>query len=220
MCELLVRTGTEESRHRGITWLAMPMDLAGVEVRPLRTVTGSREFAELFLDEVRIPVSNRIGAQDDGWRVAMVTFAFERGTAFVGELLESRELVRELASEARRVGAFDDPAVRRILGELAAELEALSALTRRNVTEASRSGVPGIGGSVFKLAFSELRKRIADVWMDLIGADGLVWGPAADTWLNSLSRTIAAGTSQIQRNILAERVLGLPKEPSSARGGS
>jgi alkylation response protein AidB-like acyl-CoA dehydrogenase len=220
-CELLVRTGSEEARHRGISWLVMPMDLPGVQVRPLRTIAGSAEFSELFLDEVRIPVANRVGAENDGWRVAMVTFAFERGTAFVGELMQSMELVRELAGEARTAGAWDDPVVRRRLAELAVELEALWALTRRNVTEASKSGVPGIGGSVFKLAFSELRKRLADAWMDLVGEEGLVWGEAADTWVNSFSRTIAAGTSQIQRNILAERVLGLPKEPSppSLRSG-
>ncbi|MHB1890536.1 MAG: acyl-CoA dehydrogenase family protein [Acidimicrobiales bacterium] len=215
LCELLVRTGTEGSRHRGITWLVMPMDAPGVEVRPLRTIAGSSEFSELFLDEVRIPVANRVGAENDGWRVAMVTFAFERGTAFVAELLESMELMRLLAASAKESGFWDDPCLRQRLGSLAAELDALWALTRRNVSEASRSGVPGIGGSVFKLAFSELRQSMADLWMDIEGRSALVWGEPADMWVNSLSRTIAAGTSQVQRNILAERVLGLPKEPST-----
>ena len=98
-CELLVRTGDEG--NRGITWLIMPMDSPGIEIRPLRTMEGSTEFAELFLDEVRIPVANRVGEENDGWRVTMVTLSFERGTAFVGELLESMRLLGELPRRGR-----------------------------------------------------------------------------------------------------------------------
>ena len=92
-CELLVRTGAEDSRHRGISWLILPMDTPGVDIRPLTTIAGSTEFAELFLDEVRVPVANRVGEENDGWRVTMVTLSFERGTAFVGDLLEAIELL-------------------------------------------------------------------------------------------------------------------------------
>ena len=224
-CELLVRTGAEDSRHRGITWLAMPMDRPGIDIRPLRTIAGSTEFAELFLDDVRVPVANRVGDENDGWRVTMVTLSFERGTAFVGELLQSMELLGQLRELAGRVGAWDDPGTRQRLGHLGAELDALWALARRNVSQAARTGVPGIGGSVFKLAFSELRQRLAQAALELLGGAGLSWdeleaadgsGPLGnaelvDVWVNSFSRTIAAGTSQIQRNIVAERILGLPK---------
>ncbi len=224
-CELLVRTGPEDSRHRGITWLVMEMDQPGIEIRPLRTMAGSAEFAELFLDDVRVPLANRVGDENDGWRVTMVTLSFERGTAFVGELLQSMELLRELRNLARRVGRWDDLETRRRVGHLGAELDALWALTKRNVSQAARTGVPGVGGSVFKLAFSELRQRLAQLGMDLVGPAGLSWDELAaadgtgplpnaellDTWVNSFSRTIAAGTSQIQRNIVAERILGLPK---------
>ena len=238
-CELLVRTGDDDSRHRGITWLAMPMDLPGIDIRPLRTIAGSTEFAELFLDEVRVPVANRIGDENDGWRVTMVTLGFERGTAFVGELLQSMELLRALRDVVAEpeAGAVDDAAgfgvterddllVR--VGRLGAELDALWALTRRNVSEAAHHGVPGVGGSVFKLAFSELRQRLGALGIDVAGRAALVWddlaggawstaagGPGnaelVDTWVNSLSRTIAAGASQIQRTIVAERILGLPR---------
>jgi alkylation response protein AidB-like acyl-CoA dehydrogenase len=226
LCELLVRTGPEGSRHHGITWLIMPMDAPGIEVRPLRTIAGSAEFAELFFDEVRVPVANRVGDENDGWRVTMVTLSFERGTAFVGELLQSVELLRSLR-DAAAAGDREDLMPR--IGHLAAELDALWALTRRNVSQAARTGVPGVGGSVFKLAFSELRQRIAQLGMDIAGRAALAWdnlgplpgqgGSAAtvtnhdvvDTWVNSFSRTIAAGTSQIQRTIVAERILGLPK---------
>jgi alkylation response protein AidB-like acyl-CoA dehydrogenase len=222
--ELLVRTGPEDSRHRGITWLALPMDAAGIDFRPLRTIAGTTEFGELFLDNVRVPVANRIGDENDGWRVTMTTLSFERGTAFVGEVLQSMELLRGLRTLAKGSGEWDEVEVRRRVGHLGAELDALWALARRNVSQAARTGVPGIGGSVYKLALSELRQRIAELGMDLAGRAGLVFGDLpgpstgapgnaeiVHTWVHSFSRTIAAGTSQIQRNIIAERILGLPK---------
>src|SRR5271166_7128592 len=146
-CELLVRTGAEDSRHRGISWLILPMGAPGVDIRPLRTIAGTTEFAELFLDEVRVPVANRVGEENDGWRVTMVTLSFERGTAFVGELLECMRLLGELARVAARVGALDDAGVARRFGHHVAAFDALWALTKRNVSQAARTGVPGIGGS-------------------------------------------------------------------------
>jgi hypothetical protein len=227
-CELLVRTGADDSRHRGITWLILPMDSPGVEIRPLTTIAGSAEFAELFLDEVRIPVSNRVGEENDGWRVTMVTLSFERGTAFVGDLLEAFELLTETVAVARRTGAWSDPGVRRQAGHLRAELDALWALTKRNVSQAARTGVPGIGGTVFKLAYTEARQKLGEFSLSLLGRVGLAAQdsdgldgrgglPAeemVEDWLRGISLTIAAGTSQIQRNIVGERILGLPKEPT------
>jgi alkylation response protein AidB-like acyl-CoA dehydrogenase len=236
-CELLVRTGPDDSGHRGITWLIMPMDTPGIEIRPLRTISGTTEFAELFLDDVRIPVANRVGDQDDGWRVTMVTLSFERGTAFVSELFGSMELLHDLRDAAERSGYWEDAEVRRRIGHLGAELDALWALVWRNVSEAGLGTVPGVGASIFKLGLSELRQRIGELGMDLLGTCGLVWddvdvpwlggpqgaarsasagsgsGELVSTWVHGFSRTIAAGTSQIQRNIIAERILGMPKEP-------
>ncbi|MFE5679699.1 acyl-CoA dehydrogenase [Streptomyces erythrochromogenes] len=212
-CELLVRTDPEAPKHRGISWLAMPMDAPGVTVRPLRTLAGSTEFAEVFLDEVRVPVANRVGAENDGWRVTMVTLSFERGTAFVGEVVACRRTLGELARTARANGRWDDPALRRRLGRLYGEFGALWRLTQWNVSESERSGgVPGIGGSVFKLAYSHARQELYDAAAEVLGASSL---SLDEEWvqdrLSSLSYTIAAGTSQIQRNIVAERILGLPK---------
>ncbi|MFE4329823.1 acyl-CoA dehydrogenase [Streptomyces sp. NPDC056831] len=212
-CELLVRTDPTAPRHRGISWLAMRMDAPGVTVRPLRTLAGSTEFAEMFLDEVRVPVSHRIGDENDGWRVTMVTLSFERGTAFVGEVVACRRTLAALAAEAQANGRWDDPVLRRRLGRLNAEFRALWRLTQWNVGEAQSSGgVPGTGGSVFKLRYSHARQELYEAAAEVLGAD------AADLdreWavdrLSSLSYTIAAGTSQIQRNIVAERILGLPK---------
>ncbi|THA72741.1 acyl-CoA dehydrogenase [Streptomyces sp. A0958] len=213
-CELLVRTDPAAPKHRGISWLAMRMDSPGVTVRPLRTLAGSTEFAEMFLDEVRVPVSHRVGDENDGWRVTMVTLSFERGTAFVGEVVACRRTLDALAAEARRTGRWDDPVLRRRLGRLGAEFGALWRLTQWNVSEAQRSGgVPGAGGSVFKLRYSHARQELYEAAAEVLGA-----GDALDLdreWvrdrLSSLSYTIAAGTSQIQRNIVAERILGLPK---------
>ena len=221
-CELLVRTG--EEGHRGITWLIMPMDIPGIEIRPLRTIAGSTEFAELFLNEVRIPVANRVGDENDGWRVTMVTLSFERGTGFVGELLESMRLLGSLQSLAGRLGLEGDQGLQRRLGHLVAAFDALWALTKRNVSEAAQTGVPGIGGSVFKLSFSEHAQALGDLAMEMLDRAALSGDPLLDpsgvalgndeqlhAWFKSISLTIAAGTSQVQRNIVAERILGLPK---------
>ncbi|RST17762.1 acyl-CoA dehydrogenase [Streptomyces sp. WAC05374] len=212
-CELLVRTDPKAPRHRGLTWLAMPMDAPGVTVRPLRTLTGTAEFAELFLDEVPVPVANRVGEENDGWRVTMVTLSYERGTAFAGEVVACRRVLGELAREARRSGRWDDPVLRRRLGRLGAEFRALWRLVRWNVSEAEATGsAPGTGGSVFKLRYSHARQELYDAAAEVLGPDAL---DLDRRWthdrLSSLSYTIAAGTSQIQRGIVAERVLGLPK---------
>jgi alkylation response protein AidB-like acyl-CoA dehydrogenase len=224
-CELLVRTDPEAPKHRGISWLIMRMDSPGIEVRPLRTLTGVSEFSEMFLDEVRIPVANRVGEENDGWRVAMVTFGFERGTAFVSELRRSMVMVAELARLAQtRAGgaAWADDAVRRDLALIAAELDALWAYTKRNVSRAARQGNPGAGGSVFKLAYHATRERMGEVALRILGRAGLAMDDPTglstagfdhvEERLYALSLSIAAGTAQIQRNIVGERVLGLPKE--------
>ncbi|MFF5130646.1 acyl-CoA dehydrogenase family protein [Streptomyces syringium] len=217
-CELLVRTDASAPRHRGISWLAMPMDTPGVTVRPLRTLAGSTEFAELFLDEVRIPLSHRVGAENDGWRVTMVTLSYERGTAFVGEVVACRRTLARLARTAKENGRWDDAVLRRRLGRLNAEFGALWRLTQWNVSAAERtspgggSAVPGVGGSVFKLRYSEARQELYDAAAEVIGPEALDAGhPWTADRLSALSYTIAAGTSQIQQNIIAERILGLPK---------
>lgn len=216
-CELLVRTtpvSEDVPKHRGITWLAMPMDAPGITVRPLRTLAGSTEFAEVFLDEVRVPAANRVGAENDGWRVTMVTLSYERGTAFVGEVVACRRVLGELAREARKNGRWDDAVLRRRLGRLSAEFGALWRLTQWNVSESQRAGrgVPGVGGSVFKLRYSHARQELYEAAGEVLGPGALDLG---HDWtldrLSSLAYTIAAGTSQIQQNIVAERILGLPK---------
>jgi alkylation response protein AidB-like acyl-CoA dehydrogenase len=221
-CELLVRTGGE--RNKGISWLIMPMDSPGIEIQPLRTIEGTTEFAQLFLNDVRIPVANRVGEENDGWRVTMVTLSFERGTAFVGELLECMRLLGELYDIGTRLDLFrNDSGLRKRIGRLVAAFDALWALTKRNVSEAAQTGVPGIGGSVFKLSFSEHAQALGDLAMEMLDTAALTSDPLTvrsgpignaeqvHNWYKSINLTIAAGTSQVQRNIVAERILGLPR---------
>jgi alkylation response protein AidB-like acyl-CoA dehydrogenase len=227
-CELLVRTDQEVPPHKGITWLILPMDAHGVQIRPLRTAGGSTEFSELILDDVQVPVTNRVGAENDGWRVAMVTFSFERGTAFIGEVIESRNILAKVVDIARKTPAagggslWDDGALRRDVGVLTAEVNGLWSLIRKNVSEASAGAVPELGASAFKLRFTENRQKIGDLASHVLGRAALAigdrpgggqTGDLVEDRIVTLAYTIAAGTSQIQKNILAERTLGLPKEP-------
>jgi hypothetical protein len=205
--ELLVRTDPDAPKHRGITWLILPMDLPGIEVRPIETLLGSSEFCEVFLDEVHVPVANRVGAENDGWRVTNVTLSFERGTAFVSEMVDALRMAEEIAPSVH------DVAERRELAHVIAELDALWALTKRNVSQAGRTGVPGPGAMMLKLGYSEARDRLGELSMRVLERGIFdVHDEVVEERLRTLSLPIAAGTSQIQRNIIGERLLGLPKE--------
>jgi len=225
-CELLVRTDPNAPKHRGITWLAMPMDLPGIEIRPLPTLLGSGEFSEVFLEGVRVPVECRVGDENDGWRVTNVTLSFERGSAFASDMVQLQESLRALTTLARRVtrddaAAWEDRGLRREVGHMAAELDALWAMVKYVVSEAGKTGVPGMNGSCVKLYYTELKQRLGELGMRLLGraalaredVAGLPSGDIPHQALQSLSLTIAAGSSQIQRNIISERILGLPREP-------
>ena len=224
--ELLVRTHPDAPKHRGISWLILDMSAPGIEIRPLPTLAGEGEFSEVFLDDVRVPVANRVGEENDGWRVTNVTLRFERGTAFASDMVQLQQFVAELVRVAKRVTrhearAWDDVALRREIGHVSAELDALWAMVKLSVSRASQTGVPGLEGSAIKLYYTELYQRIAELGMRVLGRAALVREDVAglpselvlSRALQSLSLTIAAGSSQIQRNIISERILGLPKEP-------
>src|SRR5688572_28065104 len=205
--ELLVRTDPDAPKPRGITWLILPMDLPGIEVRPIETVLGSSEFCEVFFDDVRVPVENRVGEENDGWRVTNVTLSFERGTALVSEMVDALRIAEELAPDVH------DPSERRELAHVIAEFDALWALTKRNVSQAARDGSPGRGAMMLKLAYSEARERLGELSMRVLDRGAFdVHDERVEERLRTLSIPIAAGTSQIQRNIIGERLLGLPKE--------
>jgi alkylation response protein AidB-like acyl-CoA dehydrogenase len=206
--EFLVRTDPDAPKHKGISWLILPMDLPGIEIRPIKTVLGSSEFCEVFLTDVRVPVANRVGAENDGWRVTNVTLKYERGTAFVSELIDSLRLAADLLPLVR------DDAQRVELGRCMAEFEALWALTKRNVSQGAK-GEPGPGAMMIKLPYSEARQRFGELCMRVLDREALAieGNELIEERLRTLALTIAAGASQIQRNIISERVLGLPREP-------
>ncbi len=222
--ELLVRTEPDAPKHEGISWLILPMDLPGIEVRPLRTVLGSSEFNEVFFEDVRVPVGNRVGAENDGWRVTNVTLRFERGTAFSAQIYRTGELIDALVRAARRVtrddaSAWEDRALRREVGRLRAELDSLWAMVKLSIAQASSTGVPGLASSCVKLVYTDLFQRAAELAAQVIGRAALAGAPIPGvserafgvSALASISMSIAAGTSQIQRNIISERILGLPR---------
>jgi alkylation response protein AidB-like acyl-CoA dehydrogenase len=224
-CELLVRTDPEAPKHKGITWLILDMHQPGVEVRPMRTIDGESHFCEVFFTDARVPVTNRVGAENDGWRVANVTLRFERGTAFAQHIITMRTHIRKLVLLARQVPsakgrvAWDDPSLRAQVGRLEAAVDGLWRLTQRGITEAERTGIPAPTGSAVKLRYSELTQEITELVMRVAGEAAIGGAKLGDIsaeaivhdYLWSLQYTIAAGTSQIQRNLVAERILGMPR---------
>ncbi len=222
-CILLVRTDTEAPKHKGITYLIADMHAPGVEVRPLRQITGDPEFNEIFFTDARVPVDNVIGEINDGWRVAMTTLLHERGTlgfALTARLEVGVRKLTALALETRHNGktAAEDPLIRDGIAREWVELQALRFTNYRALTTLMKTGVPGPEGSVSKLYWSEANQRLTKLALQILGpqapldGDDGVWnGYWQYQQLRSRGNTIEAGTSEVLRNIIAERVLGLPR---------
>ena len=214
-CELLVRTNPTAPKHKGITCMLVDMTLPGIEVRPLRTPTGECEFNEIFMDQVRVPRDALLGEIDCGWTVAMATLGFERGG--VASLhLQLRRRIRHLLNHATEIGAASDPIVRQRLADLYSAGERLRLLADRAITRAAQGLPPGPESSLVKLAWSTLSQQVPLVAAEIYGLDAL-GGTWAHDMLQSRSSTIAGGTTEVNKNIVAERVLGLPRDPSPAR---
>ena len=226
--ELLVRTNPSAPKHKGISWVICDMKSPGIDIRPIQTMSEMWHFCEVFYNEVRIPMSNVVGAIDEGWNVAMSTLSFERGTAFIAQQMELAESVERLISLAREVkgpdggrSAIEDDEIARQLGTLRAEVMALRAMAYATVSRALRRGTPGPEGSMMRLYYGEILQRVQRLAMDLRGLSGITYDPSVDGWtrryLHSFKDTISAGTAQIQRNIIGERVLDLPRGGRKAK---
>ena len=187
----------------------------------MRTIDGASHFCEVFLTDARVPVANRVGEENDGWRVTNVTLRFERGTAFAQHIITMRSQIRALVALAQQTPtpdgvAWDDRGLRGHVGRIEASVDALWRLTQRGIAEAEVTGLPPASASAVKLRFSELSQEISELAVKVLGRPALGGASEAATeivreYLWSLQYTIAAGTSQIQRNLLAERILGMPK---------
>ncbi len=209
--ELLVRTDPEAKNHSALTWVICPMNAPGLTVRPIRTMAGVFKYCEIFYDDVRIPLSHVVGGLSNGWATAMSTLAFERGTASLALQIGLTLKVEKLLAACPR----ERPLMRARLAQLRAEGAALRAMAYRFALDAADS-TPDASGSIVRLGFAEYGQRVTATAVDLFGADAPeVAGlhGAGHDYLDAFSETIAGGTAEIQRNIIAERVLGLPKGP-------
>jgi alkylation response protein AidB-like acyl-CoA dehydrogenase len=225
MCILLARTDPSAPKHKGISYLLVDMHSPGVTVKPLVQMTGERGFNEVFFEDVRVPKKNLVGAKNQGWQVAVTTLAFERSSIGSASSRDSTAAVRELATLARRIprnggSAWEDSSVRQKIATLACEAAALRYTNLRQLTRRLKGLPPGPEGSGAKLVVSDLILRTAKFAMELLGPYSqfeqdapfaLEGGKWSYRMLGSRTMTIAGGTSEIQRNIIGERVLGLPK---------
>jgi alkylation response protein AidB-like acyl-CoA dehydrogenase len=219
---LLARTNPEAPKHQGISAFLVPMTTPGITVRPLVLMTGHRHFNEVFFEDVAVPRANLLGPLHQGWKVSTTTLMYERHSSGarnpVAQVARLMALARQVEHEGRP--AWENPWMRQRLAQLAIDCEALKFTRLRSLTRQLRGEPPGPEGSILKLSGSELGVRIADVAGELLGIHALVNEPSAmvpdaPRWLNRMiaarQYTISAGTSEIQRNIIGERVLGLPK---------
>ncbi len=213
--ELLVRTDPAADKHRGISVLLVPMETEGIDVRPIRQINGGAEFAEVFLTDVRVPVDNLLGPENEGWKVTRTTLGHERaGVAIFAVRLEEqvRALLHQIAADSGTPAALDRVAVDEVVGQFV-DSRMVAMLGEQMMSGLARGEDPGAEQSVIKLAWSESSQRLAETRFEIGGlASVSSRDPGVGTdYLTSRAATIAAGTSQIVRNILAERVLGLPR---------
>src|SRR5918912_2746116 len=219
-CLLLVRTDADAPKHKGITCLLADMHSPGVSVRPLRMMSGDSGFNEVFFSHVRVPVTQVLGEINKGWTTAITALMNERANLGTGVQVVFKRNLEALIARAHAVErqgrpASEDPLVRQRLAQAYLELEILRLNTNRALTSLSKSGIPGAEGSIQKLYWSEMNQRTQQAAQEILGPfgqlkdfDGGLWEYA---YLRARGNTIEAGTSEIQRNIIAERVLGLPK---------
>jgi len=211
-CMLVARTDTEVPKHKGLTYFLMDMEQEGVQVRPLVQITGDPEFNELFLEEARIADANVVGGVGNGWKVALTTLMNERAGLGFFLQVRLRQLLDRLIDAALGNGRFDDPRVAEKLGMLHARTEVLRFLAYRGLTATEKYGQPGPEGSLVKLLWSETNQMLTELTPEIVGAESLT---AGTRWgyelLRARGNTIEGGTSEIMRNIVAERVLGMPR---------
>lgn len=224
-CELVVRTDREAAKHKGLTVLLVDMKSPGVEVRPLRQMTGESEFSELFFREVCVPAENVLGKVNDGWNVAMSTLMYERGSYGARLHLLFKRNINRLMQIARTIPrngrtAADDPVIRQKLAQCYAEIEIMRLNQLRAFSRITATGVPGPEGSIQKIFWSELNQRVQQLAQEIMGPYGQLLAADAHAvdkgvwsygYLRTRGNTIEAGTSEVQRNIIGHFVLGLPR---------
>ena len=222
-CFVVCRTDQGSSRHAGLSYLLVPMDQEGIEIRPIIQVTGGDEFNEVFFTDAHTDADLVVGEVGRGWEVAMGTLGFERGASTLGQQLSFRQELEAVIAEAQSNGAAQDPVVRQRLAHSYATAEIMRFNNLRMLTVVDSGGVPGPEMSIGKLYWASWHRALGELMVDVRGAAAMVahGDAAADypldrqqrTFLYSRSHTIYGGSNQVQRNVIGERVLGLPREP-------
>jgi alkylation response protein AidB-like acyl-CoA dehydrogenase len=211
-CMLVARTDQDAPKHKGLTYFILDMEQDAVQVRPLRQITGEAEFNELFIEEARIPDENVIGGVGNGWMVAITTLMHERAGIGFASAIALKIAIGELMELARERGVDDDPVIRQKIAQLYIEAECLRLTASRGLTQQMKTGIPGPEGSLVKWQWSDANQGMTELAMDIMGADAPV---VDDKWtyrfLRARANSIEGGTTEILRNIVAERVLGLPR---------
>jgi alkylation response protein AidB-like acyl-CoA dehydrogenase len=211
-CMLVARTDRDAPKHKGLTYFLLDMEQDGVQIRPLRQITGEPEFNELFLDGARVPSENVLGGEGNGWAVALTTLMNERAGLGFFLQVRLRQLLDRVVARAAREGLLDDPVVADRLGELHLRTEVVRLTAYRGLTATEKYGQPGPEGSLIKWMWSDTNQRLTQLAADLLGPGAL---RAGDPWAYELLRargnSIEGGTTEVLKNIVAERVLGLPK---------
>ncbi|MCW2998901.1 MAG: acyl-CoA dehydrogenase [Solirubrobacterales bacterium] len=211
-CMLVARTDFDAPKHKGLTYFLMDMDQPQVQVRPLAQITGEAEFNELFLEDARIPAENVIGGVGNGWKVALTTLMNERAGLAFGLQVRLRVMLDELTQVAAANGQLEDPRVADTLGELHLRCEILRLTAYRGLTATMKYGQPGPEGSLTKWMWSETNQLLTQFAADVVGPEALTMGTKwSYELLRARGNTIEGGTTEILKNIVAERVLGLPK---------
>jgi alkylation response protein AidB-like acyl-CoA dehydrogenase len=228
---LIARTDPDAPKHKGITYFICPMDLPGIEIRTIKNIAGADSFNEVFFTDVRIPHDNVVGNVNDGWRLAKVTLGNERVSLSTGGVLWGNgPTALDVVNEARKLGPHS-PVLRQELAQIYIEHTVLEIIRMRTLTARLRGAQPGPEASIRKIMADEHGQRVMSVSRDIIGADALVIGPddsvagkhiRSKSWYSgymfSQALTIGGGTTEVQKNILGERVLGLPAEPNPEKG--
>ena len=221
-CFVVCRTEAGSQRHRGLSYLLVPMRQAGVEIRPIVQITGDSEFSEVFFDGARTAAQHVVGGPGDGWRVAMGTLAFERGVSTLGQQLSFRNELAAVVEAAKANGAADDPSIRQRLADAWIGLEIMRLNALRGLSHGERGDLAR-EGMIAKIYWASWHRALGELAMDVLGDDAnrLAGAPYELTPLQRLflftrSDTIYAGSNEIQRNLIAERALGLPREPRPA----
>ena len=216
-CMLVARSDSDAAKHKGLTYFLMDMEQDAVQVRPLRQITGEAEFNELFIEEARIPDANVVGGVGNGWKVALTTLMNERAGLGFALQISLRQLLDDVISKAAERGLLEDPLYADALAELHTRCESIRLLAWKGLTDVERYGQPGPEGSLVKWLWSETNQKLTQLAVDVVGADALT---AGESWsyhlLRARGNTIEGGTTEVLKNIVAERVLGLPRLKTAA----